>query len=100
MKQEDVLGVGHTYIVKVSGHLVPVKLTAISPYGGWVGRSEKTGREVRIRSAAKLRRVYTPDPEKVKCSCSHAKFEHATQPSGAVACKHFRCGCSDFDKVS
>ena len=61
MKKSDVLGIGHTYIVKVSGHLVPVKLTAISPYGGWVGKNLNTGREIRIRTAAKLRRVMITD---------------------------------------
>jgi hypothetical protein len=60
MKQKDVLGIGHIYIVKVSGHLVPVKLIAESPYGGWVGQNLNTGREVRIRTAAKLRREVTP----------------------------------------
>jgi hypothetical protein len=32
-----------------------VQVIAESPYGGWVGRNEQTGREIRIRSAAKLR---------------------------------------------
>ncbi len=56
MKKAEILGVGYTYIVKVSGHLIPVTLTALSPYGGWVGRNLKTGREIRIRTAARLRR--------------------------------------------
>ncbi len=56
MKKTNVQ-VGATYIVKVSGHLVPVKLEGVSPYGGWVGRSMVTGREIRIRTAAKLRRL-------------------------------------------
>ncbi|MCW5982704.1 MAG: hypothetical protein KIT09_31740 [Bryobacteraceae bacterium] len=47
-----------TYVVKVSGRLAPVKILRESPYGGWVGRNERTGREVRIRSAAKLRQPY------------------------------------------
>jgi hypothetical protein len=32
-----------------------VKLVAVSPQGGWVGRNLRTGRTVRIRAAAKLR---------------------------------------------
>ena len=55
MKKIDVT-LGAIYIVKVSGHLVPVKLEAVSPYGGWIGRNQVTGREIRIRTAAKLRR--------------------------------------------
>jgi hypothetical protein len=54
MKTKDVK-VGATYAVKVCGVVVPVRITAESRYGGWVGRSQKTGREVRIRSAARLR---------------------------------------------
>jgi hypothetical protein len=56
MKKADVV-VGGTYIVKVSEKLVPVKLEGVSPYGGWFGRSTVTGREIRIRTASKLRRL-------------------------------------------
>ncbi len=52
--------VGSVYIVKVSGRLVPVKLESISEYGGWNGRSQATGREIRIKSARKLRRLVPP----------------------------------------
>lgn len=56
MHKKDVI-VGSTYIVKVSGHLVPVTVEGISSYKGWVGRNTITGREIRIRTAAKLRRL-------------------------------------------
>ena len=55
MKKADVT-VGKTYIVKVSGNLVPVKLTSVSQYGGWNGKNTVTGRDVRIKTAARLRR--------------------------------------------
>jgi len=45
------------YIVKVSGKLARVRLMAVSPYGGWNGVNLATNREIRIRSAAKLRSV-------------------------------------------
>lgn len=45
------------YIVKVSGAETKVRLDAESPHGGWVGTNLATGRQVRIRTAAKLRRV-------------------------------------------
>ena len=48
--------IGSTYIVKVSGVLAKVRITAESPYGGWRGMNLASGREVRIRSAARLRR--------------------------------------------
>lgn len=54
MKSKDAI-LGNVYIVKVSNNLVPVRLEQPSIYGGWVGRNMKTGREVRIKTAAKLR---------------------------------------------
>jgi hypothetical protein len=48
--------IGLTYIVRVSGTLAKVRINGESPYGGWRGTNLATGREVRIRSAARLRR--------------------------------------------
>jgi hypothetical protein len=59
VKKADVK-IGKTYVVKVSGKLQPVRITRESPYGGWVGRNEKTGREVRIRGAGRLRQELKP----------------------------------------
>ena len=42
MKKRDVV-LGQLYAVKVSGSIQPVRVIAESPYGGWVGRNEKTG---------------------------------------------------------
>ena len=55
MKKAEVQ-IGNTYIAKVSGVLAKVRITGESPYGGWNGRNLATGREIRIRSAARLRR--------------------------------------------
>lgn len=55
MKKADIQ-VGSTYIAKVSGVLAKVRITGESPHGGWRGTNLATGREVRIRSAARLRR--------------------------------------------
>ena len=55
MKKQDV-EIGSTYIVKVSSVLAKVRITGESPYGGWRGTNLATGREIRIRSAARLRR--------------------------------------------
>jgi hypothetical protein len=54
MKKRNV-ELGQVYAVKVGGRIQPVRLIGESPYGGWVGRNEQTGREIRIRSAARLR---------------------------------------------
>lgn len=55
MRKNEVM-LGQTYIVKVSGTETKVRLDAASPFGGWVGTNLSTGRQVRIRTAAKLRR--------------------------------------------
>ena len=52
--------IGGVYVVKVSGVLVPVRIVRESIYGGWDGKNLKTGRTVRIKTAGKLRREYTP----------------------------------------
>lgn len=57
MKKSDV-EVGKVYVVKVSGKLSPVRLDYESPYGGWVGTNLNTGRDVRVKTAARLRREY------------------------------------------
>ena len=62
MKKRDV-EIGREYVVKVSGRLTRVRLNSESPYGGWTGTNTSTGREVRIKTAARLRyqaRYVTP----------------------------------------
>lgn len=54
MKKHQVR-IGETYTVKVSGRLAPVRITGSSSHGGWIGINTKTNREVRIRTAARLR---------------------------------------------
>ena len=49
------------YVAKVSGQLVSVRIDRESPYGGWDATNLATGRTVRVRTAARLRRrVQTP----------------------------------------
>ena len=55
MKKDDVQ-TGATYLVKVAGNLVPVKITREHDGGGWVGTSVKTGKTIRIKSAQRLRK--------------------------------------------
>lgn len=57
MNKSEVV-IGKVYAVKVSGNVVPVRLDSESQYGGWSGTNLKTKREIRIRSAAKLRREW------------------------------------------
>ena len=55
MKKNEIT-IGGIYAAKVSGKVVPVKITGESPYGGWDAVNTQTRRAVRIRSAARLRR--------------------------------------------
>ena len=53
--QKHNVKVGTTYLVKVSGALTKVRLTRAHQRGGWYGTNLATGREIRIRTAARLR---------------------------------------------
>ncbi len=55
MKKADVQ-INATYLVKVAGNLVPVKITREHDSGGWEGRSVKTGKTIRIKSPQRLRK--------------------------------------------
>jgi hypothetical protein len=55
--------IGTTYVVKISGTLAKVRLTREHPRGGWYGTNLATGREIRIRTAARLRSETAPAQE-------------------------------------
>jgi hypothetical protein len=63
MKKADV-HLGATYLVKVAGNLVPVKIDREHDNGGWEGTSVKTGKTIRIKSPQRLRKRL--DEEKPK----------------------------------
>ena len=52
--------IGSTYIVKVSGTLAKVRLTREHDRGGWYGTNLATCREIRVRTAARLRLEVKP----------------------------------------
>lgn len=54
MKKADVK-IGGRYHAKVSNEIAIVRVTGVNPYGGWTAVNEKTQRQVRIRSAQRLR---------------------------------------------
>ena len=54
MKKADVK-IGNVYGAKVSGKVVPVRIDAESAHGGWTGTNQATGKQVRIKSAQRLR---------------------------------------------
>ena len=55
MKKSQVT-IGGVYAAKVSGKVVPIRITGESPYGGWDAVNTQTKRTVRIRGAGRLRR--------------------------------------------
>ena len=55
MRKRDV-ELGGLYLAKVSNRLVPVRVKSESRFGGWDAVNQKTGRDVRIKSAQRLRR--------------------------------------------
>ena len=55
MKKAEV-SLGHIYIAKVSGKLTRIRLDRVCEYGGWLATNLVTNREVRVRSAARLRK--------------------------------------------
>src|SRR5689334_17912125 len=61
--QKQNIKVGSTYIVKVSGTLARVRITREHVRGGWYGTNLATGREIRIRTAARLRSEVPPAQE-------------------------------------
>jgi hypothetical protein len=61
--QKHHVKIGTTYIVKVSGTLAKVRLTREHDRGGWYGTNLATGREIRIRTAARLRSEVKPAGE-------------------------------------
>ncbi|MDD5068721.1 MAG: hypothetical protein PHN89_03935 [Candidatus Pacebacteria bacterium] len=58
MLKKDV-EIGKIYAVKVSDIVVAVRILTESPYGGWNGKNLKTGRDVRIKTAGRIRHEIT-----------------------------------------
>jgi hypothetical protein len=54
IRKKDVR-VGGRYRAEVNQRIVTIRITRESPYGGWDAVNESTGRDVRIRSATRLR---------------------------------------------
>ncbi len=61
--QKQNVKIGATYIVKVSGTMAKVRITREHNRGGWYGTNLATGREIRIRTAARLRSEAPPKQE-------------------------------------
>ena len=69
MKKANVK-VGGTYAAKVTNKVVPVRIDAENPRGGWDATNQATGKKVRIKSAQRLR---GPWPKKAAKATKDAK---------------------------
>ncbi|MCC7408762.1 MAG: winged helix-turn-helix domain-containing protein [Phycisphaeraceae bacterium] len=59
MKKNEVQ-IGKVYLAKVSDKVVPVRIDAESPHGGWDGTNMSTNKKVRIKSPQRLRGLAAP----------------------------------------
>jgi len=84
MKKEQVK-IGQVYAAKVTGKIVPVRITGESPHGGWDAINVRTNRPVRIKSAQRLRsRISVPGADetpKAERADKTAKASKATTPA-------------------
>lgn len=55
MKKAEV-EIGGRYLARVSGSIEQIRITSPSQYGGWYAVNLRTGRTVRVKTAARLRR--------------------------------------------
>jgi len=55
MKKQDIR-IGGTYEARVSGRVTRVRITSENVNGGWNAVNNATQREIRIRTAARLRK--------------------------------------------
>ena len=56
--QKNDIKIGTTYTAKITNRVVPVRIDAENPGGGWDATNLTTKKKVRIKSAAKLRSEY------------------------------------------
>lgn len=72
MKKAEI-EIGGVYVAKVSERLTKVRIDSVSAFGGWNATNLKTGREIRIRSAARLRaKVHPSHPGADPPAAAHA----------------------------
>jgi hypothetical protein len=70
--------IGEVYRIRHSSGFTDVKITQVCSYGGWYATNLTSGREIRIKSAAKLRRVVTVDELKRRAERAWRKLGSIT----------------------
>ena len=82
MKNNEVT-LGGTYLAKVTDKVVPVRIDATNPHGGWDATNLATNKKVRIKSAQRLR---GPAPDRQASQRARAVAE--AQAADAAANAH------------
>ena len=62
MQAKDIF-VGQIYLVKISGKVQQVKIIKTCPNGGWMARNLATGRDIRLRTGARVRPLVAPSKQ-------------------------------------
>ncbi len=62
LRNSDVI-IGGEYIVKISSHIVVVRILEKAHRKGWIALNLRTGNEVHVKTAAKLRGTATHNPQ-------------------------------------
>ena len=81
MKKAEVQ-IGATYRCKVSGSIADVRITGENPHGGWDAVNTSTNRQVRIKSAQRLRSA-VQRPAKRKKIVTLAEYEANAEQASA-----------------
>ncbi|GIV04150.1 MAG: hypothetical protein KatS3mg015_2980 [Fimbriimonadales bacterium] len=102
--KKDEIKIGSTYLAKVSDKVVPVRIDAENPHGGWDATNLRTDKKVRIKSAQRLRCPAnrdgspqgTPEGQPPADAAKKAPKAKATKPAKASAeAKPKKVGCLD-----
>jgi hypothetical protein len=72
MRQQDIR-IGGVYTAKITDKVVPVRIDAENPHGGWDGTNLETKKRVRIKSPRKLRREVPTEGDRNATSATSAK---------------------------
>jgi hypothetical protein len=77
--QQDQVQIGKTYAAKVTDKLAPVRIDSENEHGGWNATNLRTNKQIRIKSAQRLRNEITVPED------DPAKAEEALQAAAAVS---------------
>lgn len=96
--KKDQIRLGGVYLAKVTDKVVPVRLDAENPHGGWDGTNLVTNKKVRIKSAQHLRGP-APDHDAKQRAKAVAEAQAADAAANASAVDPDLVPISKLDQV-